>query len=102
MNDLSEFILLAEHLMVGVAFITISIALMYYTLLEPDKVGDIWELERTIFTVVVAAVVITFFQIVHKSEPHINYAIIILSTGVGLAAVVIALGIFVKLTAKRS
>ena len=50
---------------------------------------------------IVAAIVTSFFQVVHNSEPNMNHAIVILSTGLGLAAVIIALGIFVKLSAKK-
>ncbi|RZB33179.1 MAG: hypothetical protein AEth_00098 [Candidatus Argoarchaeum ethanivorans] len=102
-NVIPDLIILAEHFMIAITFFAICIALVYFAVPEPKekelgKLGEIRDLEKYIFSMVIATVSVIFLSGVLTITTNELNTDEILKVGISIAAVILALGVYTKLT----
>ena len=106
-NDINgiihNLIILAELFMIAITFFAICIALVYFSIPEPKekelgKLGEIKDLEKYIFSMVIATISVVFLSGVLAITKELSNTDDILKMGISIAAVVIALGAYIRLT----
>jgi uncharacterized membrane protein YqhA len=106
-NDINgiihNLIILAEHFMIAITFFAICIALVYFSIPEPKekelgRLGEIKDLEKYIFSMVIATISVVFLSGVLTITKELSNTDDILKMGISIAAVVIALGAYIRLT----
>ena len=100
---INDLIILAEHFMIAITFFAICIALVYFSIPEPKenelgKLGEIKDLEKYIFSMVIATISVIFLSAVLSITTDLSNTSEILKLGIGIAAVIIALGVYIKYT----
>jgi uncharacterized membrane protein YqhA len=102
-----NLIILAEHFMIAITFFAICIALVHFSIPKPTKkelgeLGEIKGLEKHIFSMVIATISVVFLSVVLTiTNGDTNESLntdSILKVGISIAAVVIALGAYIRLT----
>jgi uncharacterized membrane protein YqhA len=100
---IQDLIMLAEHFMIAITFFAICIALVYFSIPEPKekelgKLGEIKDLEKYIFSMVIATISVIFLSGVLSVTTKLSNTSEILEFGIGIAVVIIALGVYIKYT----
>lgn len=98
-----DLIKLAEYFMIAITFFAICIALVYFSVPDPKekemgKMGEIRDLEKYIFSMVIATISVIFLSGVLTITTNELNTDELLKVGISIAAVIIALGVYTKLT----